>query len=73
VHRALVDRAKLGDGEAFDALARSFLVPPGATRLFLGFVNAYTKFDPLSLAHGKPGYYGNNSGELEVEIEVSIE
>jgi hypothetical protein len=56
-----------------DGIGRGFLVPPGATRVFLGFVNAYTQLDPLSLTHGKPGYYGNNSGELEVEIEVSIE
>lgn len=58
----------IGDGNG-----RSYLVPVEATRLFLGFVNAYTRLDPLSLTHGKPGYYNNNSGELAVEIDVSIE
>lgn len=58
----------IGDGEG-----RRYNVPPGATRLFLGFVNAYTPGDPLHLSHGEPGYYGNNSGELEVEVDVAIE
>jgi hypothetical protein len=58
----------IGDGGG-----HRYLVPPGATRLFLGFVNAYTPGDPLRLSHGEPGYYANNAGELEVKVDVSIE
>lgn len=73
-------RLDFTDGEPFDMLepeiaqtfligdgvGRRFRVPPAATRLFLGFADAY-------LYRGKPGYYGNNSGTLEVSVEVTNE
>lgn len=70
------DRLEPRIGQTFfigDGVGRQYLVPPDATRLFLGFVNAYTRGDPLSMTHGSPGYYGNNSGELEVRVEVSVD
>jgi hypothetical protein len=44
-----------------DGLGRRFIVPPGATRLFLGFADAF-------LYEGAPGWYGNNGGHLEVTV-----
>lgn len=46
----------VGDGEG-----KSFVIPPGATRLFLGFADAQD-------FRGDPGYYGNNSGQLTVTV-----
>jgi hypothetical protein len=48
----------IGDGQG-----RRYLVPSGATRLFLGFADAF-------LYEGAPGWYGNNDGALEVTISV---
>lgn len=48
----------VGDGEG-----RVFRVPAGATRLFLGFADAFTY-------QGAPGWYGNNGGELEVTVAI---
>ena len=45
---------------------RRFRVPPGATRLFLGFVDGY-------FWQGPPGYYGNNSGQLAVKVQLSAD
>lgn len=57
----------IGDGGG-----HRYFAPPGATRLFLGFADA---FSPVGFDYyqGQPGYYQNNSGELEVQIDVSIE
>lgn len=69
-----------GDGEEFDVLepeiaqtfligdgkGRTYRVPPGATRLFLGLPDAFAY-------HGCPGWYDNNSGELTVTAEVATE
>lgn len=66
------------DGEEFDVLApeigqtfligdgkgHSFGVPAEATRLFLGFADAF-------LYQGCPGWYGNNAGHLTVKVEVT--
>jgi hypothetical protein len=46
-----------------DGVGRRFLIPAGATRLFLGFADAF-------LYEGAPGWYGNNAGALEVTIIV---
>lgn len=48
----------IGDGQG-----RRFLVPAGATRLFLGFADAF-------LYEGAPGWYGNNAGWLEATVAV---
>jgi hypothetical protein len=42
---------------------RSYAVPDEATRLFLGFADAFSY-------KGCPGWYGNNRGKLNVTIEV---
>lgn len=49
-----------------DGAGRSYRVPAGATRLFLGFADGYNG----SFYQGMPGYYNNNHGELLVRVEV---
>ena len=49
----------IGDGGA-----RRFRVPAEATRLFLGFADAYFYVGP-------PGYYNNNQGELLVKVFIT--
>ena len=57
----------VGDGRlpGTDTL-REFVPPDGATRLFLGFVDG-------AMYKGKPGFYGNNDGELQVVVDVAAE
>jgi len=43
---------------------RSYHVPPGATRLYLGFADGY-------LYAGAPGWYGNNGGALSVTVRLA--
>ena len=43
---------------------RSYHVPPGATRLYLGFADGY-------LYVGSPGWYGNNDGALSVTVRLA--
>lgn len=45
---------------------QSFLVPPTATRLYLGFADALEFGDPVSA----PGYYGDNVGQLVAVLDV---
>lgn len=47
----------IGDGSN-----RRYEVPASATRLYLGFADAYNGV----FWHGRPGYYSNNRGHLEV-------
>lgn len=49
-----------------DGAGKVFVVPPGATRLFLGFVDA-------AFFVGEPGYYGNNRGGLEATVRFAEE
>jgi hypothetical protein len=51
----------VGDGEG-----RRYCVPAGATRLFLGFADAF-------LYQGPPGWYDNNDGELDVIVAVAAD
>jgi hypothetical protein len=51
----------IGDGQG-----RTFRVPGGATRVFLGFADAYSDGH---FYQGHPGYYGNNGGRLCVAIK----
>jgi hypothetical protein len=62
-----------GIGQTFfvgDGKDRTFHVPPGATRLFLGFADAYSDGH---FYQGHPGYYGNNGGHLCVGVDVAAE
>jgi hypothetical protein len=43
---------------------RSYPVPAGATRLYLGFADGY-------LYVGHPGWYGNNAGALSVTVKMA--
>jgi hypothetical protein len=47
---------------------RAFQVPSGATRLFLGFADA---FSGTTYYQGHPGYYDNNGGHLCVAVKVT--
>jgi hypothetical protein len=51
----------IGDGRG-----RTFRVPGGATRVFLGFADAYSDGH---FYQGQPGYYGNNGGHLCVAVK----
>lgn len=51
----------IGDGEG-----RTFRIPTGATRLFIGFADAF-------LYEGQPGWYGNNGGEFEVTVAIQTD
>jgi hypothetical protein len=53
----------IGDGSG-----RTFHVPQGATRLFLGFADAYSDG---RFYQGHPGFYGNNGGQLCVAVEAT--
>jgi hypothetical protein len=46
-----------------DGIGRTYRVPSGATRLFLGFADAF-------LYEGPPGWYGNNAGAIDVVVAV---
>ena len=50
---------------------RTIRVPPGATRLFLGFADAYSLGESARQGNyqGRPGYYGNNDGRLCVAVK----
>jgi hypothetical protein len=61
------DRLAPEIGQTFfigDGRGRTYVVPAEATRLFLGFADAY-------LYVGCPGWYGNNSGYLTVKVKVT--
>ena len=51
-------------GQAFYIATQTFLVPTNATRLFLGFADAFDNFV------GPWSDYGNNSGSLNVTVSV---
>jgi hypothetical protein len=53
----------IGDGRG-----RTFRVPGGATRVFLGFADAYSDGH---FYQGHPGYYGNNGGHLCVQVKAA--
>ena len=47
-----------------DGAGRSYEIPVGATRLYLGFADGY-------LYEGEPGWYGNNGGALSVTVKLT--
>jgi hypothetical protein len=63
-----VDRIEPELGQTFfigmGGEAPEYVVPDGATRLFLGFADGY-------FTHGAPGWYGNNSGQLDLVVRLS--
>jgi len=56
----------VGDGLDASSATQTFHVPSGATRLFLGFADAW---NGTSLT-GLPGYYHDNDGSLSVTISA---
>ena len=80
------DRLDFSQNERFETLApqvgqtffvgdggdRTFRVPLGATRLFLGFADAYSLGESAASQgnyQGRPGYYDNNGGHLCVAVK----
>jgi hypothetical protein len=57
----------IGDGRD-----RTFRVPPEATRLFVGFADAYSLGEAALQGNyqGRPGYYDNNGGHLCVRVKA---
>jgi hypothetical protein len=51
----------IGDGHTPDGTVQRFLVPAGATNLYVGFADA-------SVFRGGPGSYGDNTGALTVKV-----
>ena len=49
-----------------DGVGKTFVVPDGATRLYLGFVDA-------EFFVGEPGFYANNRGGLEATVRFSAD
>ena len=58
------DAANVGSGST-----QTFQVPTTATRLFLGFADAFNNFS--TSGGGSPGAYGDNFGSLSVNINTS--
>jgi hypothetical protein len=56
-----------------DGRDRTFRVPPGATRLFLGFADAFSLGESATEGdyQGRPGYYDNNGGHLCVSVNMA--
>jgi len=48
-----------------DGAGQTFVAPSGATRLYLGFVDAY-------VFSGLPGWYANNRGGLEATVAIAV-
>ena len=55
----------IGDGRTSTQALQTFLVPTGATALFLGFAEDFGFSNPDEL----PGYYSDNGGTLTVNVE----
>lgn len=49
-----------------DGAGRRYVVPSGATRVFLGFADGASY-------QGAPGWYDNNRGQLAVSVEFAAE
>lgn len=56
----------VGNGLDSSGTAQTFSVPTSATRLFLGFADAWNG----SSVTGVPGFYGDNGGSLSVTINA---
>lgn len=58
----------VGDGltGTFAGATQQFVVPATATRLYLGFADAFEFGSPT----GEPGYYGDNSGTIQAILDV---
>ncbi len=57
----------IGDGHTSAYALQKFVVPAGATSLFLGFAENYQFAYPSR----PPGYYGDNGGTLTVDVEAA--
>ena len=54
----------IGDGLTATGVVQRFDVPAGATRLFLGFADAFTFL-------GNPGFYNDNAGALTATFQIT--
>jgi Ca2+-binding RTX toxin-like protein len=53
----------IGDGQTSGAVTQTFNVPPTATRLFLGFADAFN-------FNGDPGFYEDNVGAFSATFDI---
>lgn len=68
-HNADFERLEPELGQTFfigDGAGKTFVAPAGATRLYLGFIDAYVFL-------GQPGWYGNNRGALEATVAIAVD
>lgn len=56
----------IGDGRTADGAQQEFVIPAGATRLFLGFPDTNGE-------QGRPDAYNDNSGALTVKYRIGFE
>ncbi|MBX3382001.1 MAG: hypothetical protein KF864_00690 [Phycisphaeraceae bacterium] len=56
----------IGDGYNATGVPQRFNIPHGATRLYLGFVDAFDFGNPTSY----PGHYSDNQGRLQATVVV---
>ncbi|KER10707.1 MAG: hypothetical protein HY22_02500 [[Candidatus Thermochlorobacteriaceae] bacterium GBChlB] len=54
----------IGDGKNNQGVVQKFIVPQGATMLFLGFADA-------AAFQGEPGYYDDNDGAITATVKLS--
>ena len=59
----------IGDGRDASQASQRFFIPDGATRLFLGFMDAVKFGWPTGLA---PGAYSDNTGFLAASLSISV-
>ena len=56
----------IGNGRMASQALQSFVVPSGASTLYLGFAEVFGFNDPSLL----PGYYGDNGGSIAIDVEA---
>lgn len=59
----MIGDGRYGQPNSHGDFLQAFLVPPSATRLVLGFVDA-------NAFHGMPGWYDDNRGRFEVDVQM---
>lgn len=54
----------IGDGKTSGGSSQTFAIPAGATKLYLGVVDAFS-------VHGTASYYGDNTGSFSAQVTAS--
>lgn len=61
----------IGDGVTNEANVQQFIAPPGATKLYLGYPDAYDGTDNSRVYLGPPNAYADNTGAYLVRFTIS--